>query len=1297
MPKTASSFFVVCLKTVAFDADVRRKLMSKTKYSYLWNNLYVRVSVPAVLCIVLFSLVIFQFLAPEIKEQLIGRETVMVTELVNAAWSIVAMYKQQEDSGELTRQAAQQRAIGHIRNMRYGADMKGYFWIQDIYPRMIMHPYRSDLEGQDISNVRDSSGRAFWVDAVHAVQKNGSGFIEYRRDSNKNPSMKVSKLSYVKRFEPWGWIIGSGIYIDAVKNEFSRTLNKLFLIALVILGITSTLLFFIIWQAMRSEKQRKNAEKALAKSEKKYRDLVQNANSIVLWLDRQGNILFFNEFAETFFEYSAIEIIGKNIVGTIVPEFDAAGNDLRAIISDFRENHEQFSVYEHENITKSGKRVWVSWANKVLYDEQGAPREILSVGTDVTSSKQAENALRASEAKYRTLAENINIGVFRSVLDIQGSLLYANQALAKMYGSDSVDELLHLPVSQFYLNPDDRALVLNELASHGFLRNKELPLKKKNGENIWCSISASLVYDGDHSPKWVDGVIEDISDRKLAEKALRESEERFRALVEQAPEAILVYDLDLNRFVDANTNAERLFGCGRDELLAAGPQRFYPPDQPDGRQSDESFSEHNAQALKGEKVVFERLILNARGGEYFCEVRLVRLPSADRRLLRVSFIDITERKRTEEALGENEQKLRNIINNSSDGIYLQNEQGRIIEWNPRMAEITMISHDRAVGSFAWDLNYSLSPNETQNENLYEQIKARGLELLNTNNIEMNLSEHLIQCADGTRRIIEGNPFCIHSSKGNLLGATVRDITERMKAEADLRESEQRLQDLISFLPDATFVIDLEKKIRVWNKATEKMTGVKAEHMLGRGDYEYALPFYGERSPILIDLVLEPQDAIEKRYTGLSRHEDVLVGESFIPTFREGGAYLWGIAKPLYDAAGTVIGVIESIRDITDRRRAEDSMRESEKKYRDLVETANSIILRMKMDGTILYINSFGYNFFGYTEKELIGASILNTLIPQDTIHARGNITEMIDEISKGSAKSLSRDIECIKRNGERGWISFTAKLICDDLGNPVEFLCIGNDMTERRMIQQETMRAAHLASIGELAAGVAHEINNPITGIINYGGLLCEGCDDMRETLDIAERIIKEGERIGAIVNKLLSFAREDDTEPVPCSVEEIFSDAYALMQKRYMQSGIIVNKQFPPGLPKVIVNHQKIEQVFVNCLSNARDALNAKYISSDRNKILEVSAEAGMMNYKPSIRLLLHDHGIGIPESIMEKICNPFFTTKPAGKGTGLGLSITHNIIKDYGGRLLFESREGEYTKVIIDLPAEPLRRYKL
>jgi signal transduction histidine kinase len=258
-----------------------------------------------------------------------------------------------------------------------------------------------------------------------------------------------------------------------------------------------------------------------------------------------------------------------------------------------------------------------------------------------------------------------------------------------------------------------------------------------------------------------------------------------------------------------------------------------------------------------------------------------------------------------------------------------------------------------------------------------------------------------------------------------------------------------------------------------------------------------------------------------------------------------------------------------------------------------------------------------------------------------------------------------------------------------EAGRVISVLLLVIDITEKMAMQAEAMQATHIASLGELAAGVAHEINYPITGIINYGQILINECSPESLGKDIGGRIVKEGERVGRIVKTLLSYAREGREEKKSTRVPAILEESILLTQAQIRKEGIDLKIDFPDDLPEVDVNPQQIQQCFINIINNARYALNEKYAGRHTNKRFEITGEKVTISDRQYVQIVFYDQGVGISPHELSMLTKPFFSTKPFGKGTGLGLNITQKIIADHGGHLSFESAKGEFTRVIVDLPA--------
>jgi signal transduction histidine kinase len=234
------------------------------------------------------------------------------------------------------------------------------------------------------------------------------------------------------------------------------------------------------------------------------------------------------------------------------------------------------------------------------------------------------------------------------------------------------------------------------------------------------------------------------------------------------------------------------------------------------------------------------------------------------------------------------------------------------------------------------------------------------------------------------------------------------------------------------------------------------------------------------------------------------------------------------------------------------------------------------------------------------------------------------------------------------------------------------------------------MRTAQLAAIGELAAGVAHEVNNPITGIINFAQILLD--DSKKDSLEeeLLTRIITEGERIASIIKNLLSFARESDQEIEPIDMVDVIKTSLSLVEHQCKNDGIQISPDFHDGPCPINGNFRQLQQVILNLLSNSRFALNERYPLTSPDKKIRISCHpVAIANEPPWIQVSLRDHGTGIPQGILDRLFDPFFTTKPAGQGTGLGLSISFGIIQDHGGSIKVNSIMHKFTEMLIKIPA--------
>ena len=393
-------------------------------------------------------------------------------------------------------------------------------------------------------------------------------------------------------------------------------------------------------------------------------------------------------------------------------------------------------------------------------------------------------------------------------------------------------------------------------------------------------------------------------------------------------------------------------------------------------------------------------------------------------------------------------------------------------------------------------------------------------------------------------------------------------------------------------------------------------------------------------------------------------------------------------------------------DVSEHRQMEIALLESEQNYRELVEYANSIILRWDRRGKIRFFNEFAQKFFGYEEKEIVGKNIMGTIVPETDSYGQ-DLRAMIADIEKNPDNYVSNENENMTSRGERVWISWSNQPIYDEKGNLKEILSIGKDETERKKAQKalqdtqaQLIQADKLASLGQLVAGVAHEINTPVGALNSMQDTLFRTLDKIQDIIQQefpkdhpqmpkiesafqvikdAHQVIRSGtDRVISIVTRLRSFARLDEAELKTVDIHAGIEDTLVLIHNEIKHSITIV-KEFG-DIPPISCYPGQLNQVFLNLLVNGKQA------------ILDLK-EKGTIRIKTFVRadklhIQFQDDGVGIPQENLRKVFDPGFTTKGVGVGTGLGLSICYQIIQNHRGELRVDSHTNKGSTFFISLP---------
>ncbi len=1026
-------------------------------------------------------------------------------------------------------------------------------------------------------------------------------------------------------------------------------------------------------------------------------------------------------------------------------------------------------------------------------------------------------------------------------------------------------------------------------------------------------VSASIIEYANEKAAFI--VYNDITERKRAEEALRDSLETASAMLNAATESFALIDSG-GLVLAANETFARRLGRPLDGIVGTSIYGYLDPSLAEHRR------EHFGEIIKsGQPLRFS----DERDGRWL-EHSLYPIFDSRGKVGRLVMYtqDITDRRRSEESLRQSEVLLKSIFQAAPIGIGLV--YNRVLGWtNDQVARMLGYSIEELAEKSARTLYESDEEFERVGHEKYIEVRQGSTGVIETRwkhkdgtLLDILLSSKAIDPSDisagvvftalditdrkrseeALQRYQDELEQRVRERTSELMVANqalILEIEDRNRADKALRDSERRLSDIIEFLPDATFVIDRDRKVIAWNKSMETMTGIPAKDIMGKGNYEYAVPFYGQRRPILIDLVFSADEGMGKHFARIQRRGDILFGESYMPKRgnRKDKIYLAGTAAPLYDSQGNLVGAIESIRDITERKRAEEALR-----YRDaILEVASFAAERFlkapswEMDireilarlGTVtnasrVYIfenriseegallasqryewvadgikpqidnpslqdlalerEGFGrwidtmrrgghlhglireapegerqilesqdilsiaavpiyrgdrwWGFMGFdecvnerewsdvemealtvvastlsaaisrkhTEARLVQTSerlsVVLESLPIVTFTAKGDeqaeityITGTVEEITGfrpeaflkepgflmdhihpddrfvvrschlaiGTKGMCGCEFRFRAANGTYRWFSEFCRLIHGPEGSLGRIVGMWQDVTEEKRILQESntrlqqvIQAHKLASLGEIVAGVVHEINNP-NSFITYNiplleeiWKLCEPVvadyaaanpgwgkrdvsyaelrNDMAEIIN-AFRI--GSDRINRVVSNLKDFARvEEGAQAKPVSVNDVIEKTLMIVGGQIRRSVSKLDLDLGGDLPQVQGHFQKLEQVMANILVNAHQAI------PDKEKgWIRISTR--YIQRLGSAVVTIEDNGGGMTRPVIDRLFEPFFTTRRDTGGTGLGLSVSYGLIREHQGEIGALSRPGIGSRFTVFLPVKP------
>jgi PAS domain S-box-containing protein len=505
-----------------------------------------------------------------------------------------------------------------------------------------------------------------------------------------------------------------------------------------------------------------------------------------------------------------------------------------------------------------------------------------------------------------------------------------------------------------------------------------------------------------------------------------------------------------------------------------------------------------------------------------------------------------------------------------------------------------------------------------------------------------------------------------------------------------QEMQRRLADIINFLPDATLVIDSEGKVLAWNLAMEEMTGLTAKEMIGKGNYEYAIPFYGERRPILIDLVHLPHEEIKEKYTHLQWTGGTLTGEAYTPALKDGARYLYATASALHDSQGNVAGAIETIRDITERMRVENELRESSEKLRLIFENAfDGISIYEEIPAEerriLLECNERYCKMAGRSKEELLAIHDTRT-IQRDL----GLDRERFGWEPITAGRAFSGVFSWNRPDGKENIIEYNAAPT--RVGERFFTIGLDRDVTERRRAQAELRQAKEMAEAANQAksaflANMSHELRTPLNAIIGFTRIVRRKVDGLipEKQTENLDKVLTSAEHLLNLINTILDIAKIEagrmDVLAANFRIGALI-DLCANTAQPLLKPHVVLEKQVDESLTHVHSDQDKIRQIILNLLSNA-----AKF--THEGKIILAARQDG-----DNLRVSVSDTGIGISTEALPRLFKEFqqadtSTTRQYG-GTGLGLSISRNLARLLGGDLTVESELGKGSTFTLIIPIQ-------
>jgi PAS domain S-box-containing protein len=878
-------------------------------------------------------------------------------------------------------------------------------------------------------------------------------------------------------------------------------------------------------------------------------------------------------------------------------------------------------------------------------------QRVASFEQDKLELRAAKEAVMESELLYRTTIENISDTVI--ITDDQGVFVYVCPNTHFIFGLKS-DEILALGnISALF---GESLFDFEELNKRIEISNVEVSITDSNGREHFLLVNIKRV-------SIISGTIlytcRDTTERKVVEKALQEAGLYNRSLIEASLDPLATISTE-GKITDVNAAAERVTGHSRRDLIGSDFADYFTDPEKAKAAYQEAFKIGSVSDYELEirhkdghltPVLYNGSVYQDAHGQ------IAGLFAAAR--------DITPRKRTEEALSESEHKYRTLFEESFDGLFITSPQGRILDMNKKGVE--MFGYDTKREVFRLDLERDVYVHPPDRKRILSMVNAQG-------SAEY---EVVVKKKGGEEMITHCSLSAVGDETGEITSyrGIIRDITEQKQAEQRLRESEEQYRAVFDNAGIGIKVLGQDKRIVRVNPSLSAMLGYSEAEFLELTPLDLTYPDDREMTNQYLDAILgDGPDSLrlEKRY------------------IRKDGTVAWGDVSisSMRDTQGNRVAVLEVVADITERKESRIALQESEERMRRIIDSS-PVGIRITQNGRHAYANRALAAMFSYNSQE----EILD--LPAEALFAPESQTMYRQRVADKMAGRTTRT------HYEASGINKHGKTIAlESWGTEINYLGKKSwlefviDVSESKSLRAQLQQAQKLEAIGTLAGGVAHDFNNILGIIMGYAEIA-----DFDLPIDsplkqrIAE-VLKATHRAKDLVKQILTFSRKQDQERRPLRVIPVIKEALKLLRSSLPTTiEMRQNIDLLESEDLVLGDPTQIHQVLMNLSTNAAHAMR------ERGGILGVSltsvdfrflsdVKAVELRQGKYLKLTVEDTGHGMDRTTLERVFDPYFTTKGPGEGTGLGLAVVHGIVKSHNGAITVLSEPGEGATFHIYLP---------